>query len=366
MVNTMPFTNSETDEEIKLYCEKILSFVDYNKNAKIAFDVISEGIIFNTTSVCQKIIRSLVEEYNFNPNNIAIVYGAYPCVENINYYIRHCERFDWIKVRAIFFNQWESHSAGLLNSNDSPYHNIDNTPKIKSKRYLSYNRNVKVHRLYITSEIIKRGLLEKGMLSNYFNFEQHKFCFGSIHENLPNKTDDLIQSLTNHKDLFPIDLGLKTVLNVDTDRFMSLQLSDLHHFNETCFGIITETKYFQDNYEFPNRIKTDLSLDCYFFSEKTYKFIAAKKPFLLAGVPGCLELLKRAGYRTFHPYINESYDNVKDDELRLDMIVDEVERLCNMSDEEMLAWQHQVLDIVNHNYNVLKNSMKIHTTFEVS
>jgi hypothetical protein len=68
-----------------------------------------------------------------------------------------------------------------------------------------------------------------------------------------------------------------------------------------------------------------------------------------------LVYLKKLGYKTFSPYINEHYDTIKNDEERLTAVWSEVERLCAFSDEEWLEWQNGIIDIVEHNYNVLIN-----------
>jgi hypothetical protein len=61
------------------------------------------------------------------------------------------------------------------------------------------------------------------------------------------------------------------------------------------------------------------------------------------------------GYQTFHPYINETYDTIIDDEERLEAIYKETERLCTFTDEQWLQWQLNIKPIVEHNYTVLVN-----------
>jgi hypothetical protein len=46
---------------------------------------------------------------------------------------------------------------------------------------------------------------------------------------------------------------------------------------------------------------------------------------------------------------------VTNDEERLMLIVAEIERLCNLSEEELIVWQENIKDIVEHNYEVLVN-----------
>lgn len=216
----------------------------------------------------------------------------------------------------------------------------------------------KMHRMYITTETINRNLLDKAYFSNYFTFEKDGFNLGATHEYLPTKYNSVIETLTKHKDLFPIDLGL-TVESDDNqiaDRIHGLDKQDIEHFNNSYFGVVTETKYFHDDLSFKTRLLGDLSLDCYFFTEKTYKFINSKHPFILVGITGSLEILKKMGYKTFHPYIDESYDQIVNDEERLDAIMNEIERLCNLSDSDMIEWQNNIVPILDYNYKVLLES----------
>lgn len=62
-------------------------------------------------------------------------------------------------------------------------------------------------------------------------------------------------------------------------------------------------------------------------SEKTARCLYCGKPFLLYGTPGQLEQLRDLGFKTFSPYINESYDQESNYEKRYDMIVEEINRL---------------------------------------
>ena len=154
--------------------------------------------------------------------------------------------------------------------------------------------------------------------------------------------------------LFRSNLGL---LDLDENsraaRSHGLNEDDLPHFNDTYFAVVTESKFFHDTVFNTNR---ELSLDCHFLSEKTYKFIHGKKPFILSAMPRSLEMLRRNGYKTFHPYIDESYDTINNDEMRLLAIVNEIKRLCSLNDSQMLEWQRNIEHILIHNH---KNLLEI-------
>ena len=61
------------------------------------------------------------------------------------------------------------------------------------------------------------------------------------------------------------------------------------------------------------------------------------------------------GYKTFSPFINETYDELSTWE-RFDAIITEVKRISNMSFEEKLSWYKGMKDILEHNYNTLRNN----------
>lgn len=91
-----------------------------------------------------------------------------------------------------------------------------------------------------------------------------------------------------------------------------------------------------------------------FLTEKIFKPISSFQPFLFAAFPGALSLLRELGFKTFAPYINESYDNESHTGTRLQMIVDEVKRLCAMNKEEIHTWYWQMEEILIHNHEHLK------------
>lgn len=115
-------------------------------------------------------------------------------------------------------------------------------------------------------------------------------------------------------------------------------------YKNSMVSIITETHFFTTDYD---------KRKCKFLTEKTFRPISLKQPFIIASVPGTLKELRRLGYKTFDGVIDESYDNIEDDDLRLLKIIDEIERLCNLNGETLDQCKTKMLPIVEHNYNLL-------------
>jgi hypothetical protein len=107
---------------------------------------------------------------------------------------------------------------------------------------------------------------------------------------------------------------------------------------ESYFSIVTET---------PFTNKT------YFSTEKIYRPMLHYHPFIVQGSPYTLKRLKKLGFKTFHPYIDESYDEIISPFRRMQKLTKEIKRICNMSKGEMHKWYYQQLDIVIHNRDLI-------------
>lgn len=94
------------------------------------------------------------------------------------------------------------------------------------------------------------------------------------------------------------------------------------------------------------------------FTEKVSKPLAHFNPFFFVGFQGALALLRELGFKTFSPYIDESYDDEPDQVKRLDMIYAEIKRLLAMSQEEIHNWYWSMEDILIHNHDHFLNFCK--------
>ena len=66
-------------------------------------------------------------------------------------------------------------------------------------------------------------------------------------------------------------------------------------------------------------------------TEKTLRPIACGHPFMILNGPGALETIRSYGFKTFQPYINESYDSEQDPGKRMNMVLAEMRRINNSS-----------------------------------
>ena len=86
-------------------------------------------------------------------------------------------------------------------------------------------------------------------------------------------------------------------------------------------------------------------------TEKSFKPICLKMPFIITGTCGSLKHLRSYGFRTFGDFWDESYDDEKDDVLRIERIASLLRSLdelpASAKQEMFMACQ----EIVEHNYN---------------
>lgn len=329
------------------------------KKQTILFNLMSEGLMYNELVKIDKLANFLIKEKDFKIDEFLILSGGLPLIENYHHYISACERFNWIELPIQFVNWWEITRKYQSTADHNAYDQIDTTPRIKNKKFVCYNRSVKPHRMFITAEIISRGLLDKCYLSNYFDYNNDQYNLNNLHAYFPNAAERVVQVVHANKNLFPIDLGLLDLQHDNeklANRTHGLFPEDVEHFNNSYFALITESKFFQDSPSDLSLLATDLSLNCFFLTEKTFKIIHGRFPFVLAGFAGSLKMLRKLGYKTFHPYIDESYDAIENDEERLEAIMDEVERLSHLPDGDLLDWQESIQPILEHNYQVLLSS----------
>ena len=96
---------------------------------------------------------------------------------------------------------------------------------------------------------------------------------------------------------------------------------DAYDFAHTNCSIVLETVYDQ-------RIH---------LTEKTLRPLACGHPFMILNGPGALETIRSYGFKTFQPYINESYDKETAPMKRMDMVLREMRRI-NSSSAKYQKW----------------------------
>jgi hypothetical protein len=96
-------------------------------------------------------------------------------------------------------------------------------------------------------------------------------------------------------------------------------------------------------------------------TEKTLRPIAVGQPFILGAGTGSLQYLQKYGFKTFSPWIDESYDAEYDTNKRLDKIQKEMHRLSSMPKNQFKQIYSECLKIAQYNQKIFfKNDFFTH------
>jgi hypothetical protein len=85
------------------------------------------------------------------------------------------------------------------------------------------------------------------------------------------------------------------------------------------------------------------------YTEKTLKAFYSGGRAIFVAAPATLELLRSHGFRTFHPFINETYDVIPTFRAKADALLGEISRLLDMSAGEFNEFLDNTAEIVEHN-----------------
>jgi hypothetical protein len=91
-----------------------------------------------------------------------------------------------------------------------------------------------------------------------------------------------------------------------------------------------------------------------YFSEKTWKSMLAKMPFMIVGSQYSLEKLKEFGFKTFDQWWDESYDKLPTAKERISRIVRNIEKLSELSLVDLKKTKETMMPILEYNFKHLE------------
>lgn len=339
------------DIDLVIHCYKKLITTS---KSKIYFNVLGEAFPKNILDDITKISRILSSEKNISEKHIFFVSGAENVKENVKHFYHAVKKYNWFNFSLILNNTYEKAASELVLHNDLFYEKFKNLNHNKNKIFLCFNRTPREHRCALLAELYKNNLIEKSFVS-FHNcppniFDKFKIQEFSLIENFFSKSQNTyLKILEENLPNLPITLNLNSD-NLNPHNI----LDDFEYFKNSHLSIVTESKFFVDEvYDDLNWF--DVTTDGYFFTEKTWKPILARHPFILMGRPGSLEILKRKGYCSFSPYIDESYDMIQNDNDRFDAIISELVRLSRLNSRDWEYFVDKTTPLVEINYQNLKN-----------
>jgi hypothetical protein len=201
--------------------------------------------------------------------------------------------------------------------------------KIRPYKFLCNNKTMtKEHRASMAYFTIKYDLLNEGKFSFIQKVDKDTLK-SQISKIIENPNEEYIQKIVN---ILPYEL-------------------DTHHLSpneKTNFGATNNMKdWYGDSYI--NLVTETFFGRNVFLSEKIFKPLSNLQPFIVLGDYGTIAELKRLGFKTFEPFIDESYDLEIDPKVRILKIEKEIQKLKNKSIEEIHHWYYSIKEILLYN-----------------
>lgn len=246
------------------------------------------------------------------------------------------------RINIIF---WDSFEWQLSGRHVDDQYDIDKKIENIKKTFLSFNFRYRDHRLDILSLFYKHGLLN----NSYFSMPSHNPDVPSrrfidqvnryIHENIIGLSSSDLENI--QENILPLVIDIKDgyqdhiKLTIENEK---RELSEIY--NSSLISVVTETNAYQK----------EISL-----TEKVYKPIIYKHPFIIVGSRGTLSELKKKGYKTFDKWFDESYDLIDDYNNRLLAIGNICSQINSWTNGQKKKFIEETKEIVDFNYEHLRS-----------
>jgi hypothetical protein len=353
------FFNGDVFDNISI--ESVLgnTIIDDLKSRKCVLALCNAHESFH--EVVEPLYRKLVLSYHIPPEQILLMSGSANILQEVN---RISQKYNHTPIKCAWILELEfalqsEHEWSIMFDymyiNREEYtielekrvaQNIKrrlSTTVTKTKKYLCLNRRWRWFRPTLVALLTVHNLLDKGHMSlgrADISDTWDKIWPSIVHRFHAYPSIQKLLVTNQHKVLNLGDLYIDTN-DLITNR-AALDSKTNWMYEQTHFSVITETNYDTAGI-FNNNI---------FLTEKVFKTIVHMHPFILVSVAGSLAALRKIGYKTFSPYIDETYDNETDDIKRLLLIIKEIQRLCSLTDEELAEFDKGVAEICTYNYKV--------------
>jgi len=198
--------------------------------------------------------------------------------------------------------------------------------------FITFNRiinNDRSYRIYFVSLLKEQGLLPHGQVS--FNVTNNLFV------DWRDETSDPDSKLSDHAKL-NIEQHLTNIdkLVIDRPELPGSASADIPRDNDAFWHVVTETVFYYNKLH---------------LTEKIFKPIVSKQPFMLLAAPGNLEYLRSYGFKTFDCVIDESYDKIIDNDTRIKAVVNQLQWYCNLTPGKKTDIIQQLEPIIDYNFH---------------
>ena len=203
-----------------------------------------------------------------------------------------------------------------------------------SKVFCSFNHlitDLRSYRMALTARLWDKGVIDHGNISLHGTQQDCQQAIDQDYSRLSDRDKRLISQHLVHNDKLPMTVDTSAV---DSNFSAHFCVHDLKLWQTSMWHLVNETVFYDSKLH---------------LTEKVFKPIVALRPFILVAAPGNLAYLRSYGFETFSRWIDESYDDEKDPSRRLDLIADQMEKLCCRPLQELHDMYEEMLPILRYN-----------------
>lgn len=276
----------------------------------------------------------LLERYYLSFENIVVMNG---------------NKFKIDGIASVYNNYWENIIASGETSQSSMFNKAYNLVFSKNNyrkhKFICLQRRPKPYRLALYTELYpfrKQGILTMGRgdygTDGYYNFYKSDIFNKQYAPSYKKfKKNNLVSTLPA---VYDVDVSvINPAFDEDDDKFYSAYL---HVVPETFFETTCDKEIF--------------------FSEKIFKPVIYFQPFVMFNQYNTLSQFRSLGYETFSEIIDESYDEIVDDETRFYSAVKSTINFINHNEKTLSKIMKKVFPIMAHNFYNLVSTVNTNQT----
>jgi hypothetical protein len=291
------------------------------------------------------IIDFCIKDLNIPANKVYFVFGDINITQNYELW-KNQMSLEPINVYGFdcFETLYRNECRMILNSkyknsfiSEEQFNNNKEVTRVK--RFVFKNANPREHRLFFATELFRKDLLKQSYFSWINRYHKPSPSINTVSKfNLdPAISNDIFLKMQEFLNNAPyiLDFDANTI-----GEWLNQRLLIPEHYLNSYFTFVTETTFEDCSKE-----------NVLFVTEKVYQPILQFHPFIVSAGTGFLDHMRQHGYETFPELFDESYDQESNLKLRTKIILDNIERVCNMPVEEL----HKIYYSDNFQNKLVKN-----------
>jgi len=242
-----------------------------------------------------------------------------------------------------FFPRWSL--KNLTNSFTPDAH----LSTVTDQRFMCLNRRPHPHRILLITLLEHYDLLNSGATSFPLKFDEKEVVWHPDYWDIPLQWDQLEYRANGKLDYLRNSFTKvyeKLPLVADTDVFSTNYAMDMNSefYQRYPINIVSETLFFTE---------------ATFTSEKLWKPMMMGQIFFVMAAPFYLADIRKLGFETFSPYIDEYYDTILDPVDRAVEMISSLKKVTQLNPNDFRRLLENCRERVNHNRSLIEDRERI-------